>query len=438
MTSDLAYANDVRAARERQVPRAAAALIAVLAVMIAAFVVWSRHAVIEEVTRGEGQVVPAQQIQTVQSLEGGIVAEILVREGERVEQGHVLVRLDRTSTGSRLGELAGQRHARLARIARLTAEAEGLPAPQFPEELRRAAPDLIAAETELFEAELETLERQRAVLAPQLEQRREELRELEERKRKLVASKELLDRELELKRRLSRQRAVPEIELIQLERQAVEANGELDEIEPRRKRIEAGIAEYENRLASAESDFRTKARSELAKEVGELRVIGESITGAADRVERTVIRAPVKGIVNRIAVTTIGGVIAPGGAVLELVPLDDRLVVEARIRPQDVAFIRAGQPASVKLSAYDFTIYGSLRGEVTQVGANTIADQKTGEPFYRVVVETGEAALTHGGRALDIIPGMVATVEIETGSKTIFDYLVGPVSRLAAEALRER
>lgn len=435
---DLAFANDVRAAREKEVPRAAAALIVVIAAMIAVFVVWSRQAVIEEVTRGTGKIVPAQQIQVVQSLEGGIVSEILVREGERVEKGAILVRLDETSTGARLGELAGERHARLARIARLTAEAEGKDTPEFPDELTRNAADLIQAETELFRAERDALLRQREVLRPQLEQRREELRELEEKQRKLVASRELLEKELDLTRKLSRQKAIPEIELIQLERRAVEASGELDEIGPRRKRVAAGITEYENRLASAEADFRAQAQAQLAKELGELRVIGQSITGAADRVERTVIRAPVKGVVNRIAITTIGGVIQPGAAVLEIVPLDDRLLVEARIRPQDVAFVRPGQPASIKLSAYDYTIYGSLRGEVTQVGANTITDPQTGEPYYRVIAETDTVSLSYPDKQLDIIPGMVATVEIETGSKTIFDYLMKPVERVRNEALHER
>lgn len=434
----MTFASDARSARRKDVPGMAAAVAIMLAAAVAAFVVWSRYAVLDEVTRGTGSVVPAQQVQVVQSLEGGIVSEILVREGERVEKDQVLLRLDETSSGARLGELAGQRYARLARIVRLKAEAEGRREPDFSADLRRMAPELTAAETDVFTSRREALSRQRAVLTPQLEQRREELVELDARQRKFTDSLVLLERELELTRKLSAQGAVPELELIRLERETVEARGELDEIGARRERVKAGVREYENRLASMEADYRAQARIELAREIGEIKVIGESIAGAADRVKRTAIRAPVRGIVNRIAVTTIGGVVAPGAPVLDIVPLDDRLVIEAQIQPKDVAFIQPGQEASIKLSAYDYTVYGSLPGRVTQVGATTVADPQSGQPFYRVVVETEMAALRHDGKDLDIIPGMVATVDIKTGRKSVFDYLVKPMNRVRHEAMRER
>ncbi|MCG6858670.1 MAG: HlyD family type I secretion periplasmic adaptor subunit [Salaquimonas sp.] len=434
----LLFANDVRTAREKDLPRTAAMLVIVLAAMIAGFITWSRVAVLDEVTSGTGKVVPAQQIQVVQSLEGGIVSEILVHEGEQVEKDQVLMRLDETSQGSRLGELSGQRYAGLARIARLSAEAEGKDAPEFSERLKIMAPDLIEAETEAFQSRQHALEGQRKVLEPQLEQRREDLVELQQKQKKLTQSLELLERELKLTRDLADSGAVPELDLIRLERDAVEARGDLDETAARMKRTQAAIKEYENRLASLDADFRASARVDLAKEMGSLKVIGESITGAEGRVERTTIRAPMRGVVNRIAVTTIGGVIQPGGAALEIVPLDDKLVIEAAIRPQDVAFIRVGQEANVKLSAYDYTIYGSLKGKVTQVGANTLTNPQSGEPFYRVVIETESTTLEHRGAALDIIPGMVATVDIKTGSRTVFDYLIQPLNRVRHEALRER
>ncbi len=438
-TSDeFAFANDVRAAREADVPRATAMMVAILVALVAAFFLWAGFAVLEEVARGAGKVVPALQIQTVQSLEGGIVSEILVAEGERVEKSQILVQLDETSPGSKLGEVAGQRDAKLTRIARLQAEAEGLETPQFPLEQQASVPRLVEAEQASFDSRKLAQEQQRQVIENQLSQRRDQLQELDARNAKLDSSLKLLELELELTRKLAKQGAVPAIDLIRLEREAVEARGEINEINARRGATEGGIREYENRLASVDSDFRALARDELARELGEMRIIEETLAGVTDRVERTAIRAPVRGIVNRMAVKTIGGVIAPGGPVLEIVPLDDRLVIEARIRPQDVAFVRLGQKANVKLSAYDYTIYGSLEGKVTQVSADTLADEKSGEAYYRVVVETGQSTLGKEGQTLEILPGMVATVDILTGSKTVLNYLLKPVSRVGSEALRER
>lgn len=435
---EFAFANDVRAAREKDVPRAAASLVLILALLIVAFIVWAWLAVLDEVTRGAGKVVPAGQNQVVQSLEGGIVSEILVREGDRVEKDQVLVQLDRTSQGSRLGELTGQRNAKLARIARLTAQAEGASEPLFAPELQEAAAALVAAEQSAFASQRDALELQREVIEPQLAQRRSQIEELQARADRLEKSLVFLERELTLTRRLAKQGAVPELDLLRLERQAVAEQGELQETKAGLERLAEGVKEYENRLLSLDSEFRAQARIDLAAQVGELAVIEESISGAADRVNRTAIRAPVRGIVNRLEIKTIGGVAAPGAPILEIVPLDDRLVIEARIQPKDVAFVRPGQAAAAKLTAYDYTVYGSLEGRVTQVSPDTIADPQSGETFYRVVIETEEMTLGKSGEKLDILPGMVATVDILTGEKSVLAYLLKPVTRVAAEALRER
>lgn len=435
---EFAFANDVRAAREKDVPRAAAMMVAVIAAMILSFVLWATLAVLDEVTRGSGKVIPASQNQLVQSLEGGIVSEIMVREGDRVERNQVLLQLDETAQGSRLGEIAGQRHAKRARIARLQAETRGLAEPVFGEEELRDTPDIVAAELAAFASRRDALQIQREVIEPQLAQRRSQAVELEARAAKLTQSLEFLDRELTLTRRLAKQGAVPELDLLRLERQAVELRGELQETVASRERIAEAVKEYENRLLSLESEFRAEAQIELASQTGELAVIEETIAAAADRVDRTAIRAPVRGIVNRLEVTTVGGVVAPGGPVVEIVPLDDKLVIEARIRPQDVAFVRPGQSASTKLTAYDYTIYGTLPGKVTLVSPDTLADPKTGEAYYRVIIEADEMKLAQGGKQLEILPGMVASVDILTGSKSVLSYLLTPVSRVRSEALRER
>lgn len=435
---EFAFANDVRAAREKDVPRAAAAMVLVIVAMLAAFVAWAWFAVLDEVARGEGKVAPAGQNQIVQSLEGGIVAQILVREGDHVARDQILVQLDTTSQGSKLGELVGQRRALKARIARLTAEAEGATEPSFEAGLEQEAGSIVAAEKAAFASRLQALQLQREVIAPQLAQRRSQGDELQARADRLRKSLAFLDRELSLTRKLAKQGAVPELDLLRLERQAVAERGELQETVAGLARLAEAVTEYENRLLSLESEFRAQARVELSGQVGELAVIEESIAAAADRVDRTAIRAPVRGIVNRLEIKTVGGVAAPGAPILEIVPLDDRLVIEARIEPKDVAFVHPGQSASVKLTAYDYTIFGTLQGRVAQVSPDTIADAQTGRTYYRVIVEVEEMAVGRGERRREILPGMIASVDILTGSKSVLAYLLKPVNRIGSEALRER
>ncbi|MFZ1813706.1 MAG: HlyD family type I secretion periplasmic adaptor subunit [Rhizobiaceae bacterium] len=433
----LAFANNLQGAKEKDVPRAAAWMILTLAAMVGAFGYWAFNARLEEVVSAQGKVVPAQDVQLVQTLEGGIISGLPVRNGDLVAEGQVVVHLDKAATGSRLGELTEQRRGMELRVARLRAEAEGSE-PVFPGADDPASADLVAAENALYLSRKEAVAKQIAVLEPQLSQRHEELAELDAKEKLLKASRVLLEKELELTRKLASRNAVPEIELIRLERQAAEANGELEVIAASRQRVKLGILEYENRLKSADADFRSVARGELAKELGLLNVVEESLTAAASRDTRTEIRSPVRGVVNRVAITTIGGVLPPGATVMEIVPADDRLLVETRIPPRDVAFVRSGQAASVKLSAYDYSIYGALKGTVTLVSPNTITDQQSGESYYKATVETDKAGLVHQGKRLDILPGMLATVDIQTGEKSVFEYLMKPLNKVRHEALRER
>ena len=441
--SDFAFANDVRAAVELRTPRTAKLILTVTLLLVATSLIWANFAVLDEVKRGNGRVVSSRQIQVIQSLEGGLVTTILVQEGSTVRQGDSLIRIDDTNFASQLGEVRERRAAMAARVARLQAEAQGREQPDFANEVLEAAPRAVAAERSVFDARVRKLAGEIETVRQQEVQRSREIDEHRTSENRLTDTLKLLTREVELTRRLFQQKVIPEIEMLRLDRQATDMRGQLDVVRVSIARAEAAVEEARSRLSSVRTGFRSQAEEDLAKSLGDLAVLDESIKSAQDRVRRTELRAPVYGIVNKISVTTVGAVVQPGANLMEIVPLDDTLLVEGRIRPQDIAFVRPNQEAIVKITAYDSSIYGSLKGKVERISADTIVEEKgdkneRGETFYRVMVRTDRNHLGPVERPLPIIPGMVATVEILTGSKSVLDYLIKPVRTLRDEALRER
>lgn len=413
--SDFAFANDIRAAVELRTPKTARMLLAATLALIFVFLVWAHFAILDEVKRGNGRVIPAQQIQVVQSLEGGIIDQILVHEGTTVQKGQPLMRINDTKFASEFGEVRERRAAVAARVARLEAEVQGLRTLVFPEELASVAPRAVETEKSVFETRANKIAQDVDVLAQQ--------------EARLTENLKLLNREVELTRKLYAQKVVPEIEMIRLEGRASETRGQL--------------AETKARIINVKTAFRSQADEDLAKSKGDLAVLDENIKSAQDRVRRTELQAPVYGIVNKINLTTIGAVVQPAANLIEIVPLDDTLLVEGRIRPQDIAFVRPGQDAVVKISAYDSSVYGSLKGKVERISADTIIDDRADrnerqETFYRVIVRTDKNHLGTTEHPLPIIPGMVTTVEVLTGEKSVLDYLVKPARLLREEALRER
>lgn len=441
--SDFAFSNDVRAAVELQTPRTARMLLFSAIGLIAAFLLWANFAVLDEVKRGNGRVVPARQTQVVQSLEGGIVSEILVTEGSIVQKGEPLVRIEDTTFAAQLGEIRERRGAMAARVIRLEAEALAMSLVSFPADLEQLAGHAVAAERSVFAAHVSKLEHDIDVVAQQEAQKRREAEELRASEARYIETLKLLEREVELTRNLYRQKVVPEIEMLRVDRQATDMRGQLAVTRASIEKAEAAIRETLARMESIRTAFRAQAQDDLAKSRGDLAVLEENIKSARDRVLRTELRSPVHGIVNKLNVTTIGAVVQPAANLMELVPLDDTLLVEGRIRPQDIAFIREGQEAVVKLTAYDSSVYGSLRGKVERISADTITDEtgsrsERGETFYRVMVRTEKNHLGQADHLLPVIPGMVATVEILTGAKSVLDYLIKPARLLRDEALRER
>ncbi len=441
--SDFAFSNDVRAAIQLRTPKTARMLLFALLGLLVAFLVWAHFAVLDEVKRGNGRVVPSRQIQVVQSLEGGIISELLVQEGAIVDQDQPLARIEDTNFASQFGEIRERRGAMAARVIRLEAETEGKSSVTFPDELLAVAPRAVASERSVFEAHARKLAQDIDVISQQENQKKKEIGELRATTTRYSETLALLNRELDLTRKLYNQKVVPEIEMLRADRQATDMRGQLAVAQASIVKTEAAVQEARSRLLNITTAFRAQAEDDLAKSRGDLAVLDENIKSAQDRVRRTELRSPVRGVVNKLNVNTIGAVVAPGASLMEIVPLDDTLLVEGRIRPQDIAFIRPNHEAVVKLSAYDSSIYGSLHGRVERISADTITDEKgdkneRGETFYRVMVRTEKNHLGTAEQPLPIIPGMVATVEVLTGKKSVLDYLVRPARTLRDEAFRER
>jgi membrane fusion protein, adhesin transport system len=413
LQSDFAYANDIRAAIELRTPRTARLLLAAAMALLISFVVWAHFAILDEVKRGGGRVVPSQQMQVVQLLEGGIVSDILVKEGDIVKKGQPLVRMDDTKFASELGEIRERRGAMAARVARLEAEVQGKTIVTFPAELLTAAPAAVSDERNVFQSHAQKLADDINVLTQQAG--------------RLADTLASYQHELDLTRPLYQQKVVPEIEMIRLQRQASDTQGQL--------------AEVRAKIANVTASFRAQAADDLAKSKDDLAVLDENIKSAQDKVRRGVLQAPLYGIVNKLNITTVGAVLQPGADVMDIVPLDDTLLVEGHIRPQDIAFIRPGQDAVVKVTAYDSSVYGSLKGKVERISADTIEEKsdygQKPESFYRVMIRTDRNHLGTTEHPLPIIPGMVTTVEILTGRKSVLDYLIKPARLLREEALRE-
>lgn len=435
---DTDFMTDVRAAVGRG-PRLSAHLILLtVALFFALAVAWADRATLDQVATGRGRVIPSGQVQIIQNLEGGILADIAVAQGDQVDEGQILLTIDDTQAASRLRGDRAKELALVAVIARLEAEAEGR-APVFPEVIIDERPDLVESETALYQARQAELRSALDVLRQQREQRVQELRELEARITQLIGSLEKLREELAILGPLVEQGVSARIDLIRLERQENDIAGELETTRQAIPRVRAALNEVDSRMGERRAAFRTLVASELAAARGELASIREAVASSADRVRRTDVRAPVSGVVKQVLVNTVGGVVQPGQNLVEIVPLEDNLLVETRIRPSDIAFLRPDLPAKVKFTAYDFAVYGGLDGVVEQISVDTITDPTSGETYYQARVRTERNFLVDkSGETLPIIPGMIAEVDILTGKKTVLEYLLNPILRAKDKAFRER
>lgn len=433
---DLAFMADLRANASRGPVFSANLLMLSVFVFFSAFIFWSAISEIDQITIGQGRVIPSSDIQVVQTLDGGIVNSIAVREGAIVKQGQVIAEIDATGFEAKFKETQVDTLALKAKIARLKAETEGTTVVFDPEvlEKRKNAAD---HELQLMNARAIELKSAQAILKDQIQQKEQEIIE--------VRSKiQTLERALGLARK---QRgiiaphveagAVATMELLVLDREIASNEGELEAARLSIPRIESVKQESERRLTMQIETFRSEAFAELTDAENKLASLTESITALVDKVNRKEVKSPVDGVVKKIYVTTIGGVIAPGEAFAEIVPIEDNLLIEANIKPSDVAFLHPGQLARVKITAYDFGTYGAMEGKLERIGADTVVDDQ-GNSFYEIEVRTDRNYLGTQEKPLPIIPGMVAEVDIITGKRTVLEYLLKPFSKARQAALRER
>jgi adhesin transport system membrane fusion protein len=434
--TDADFASEVTAARMQGPSWVAILLLFSITLFFVAAITWAWWAEIDEVTRGQGTVIPSSQVQVIQNLEGGILKKILVREGEMVEAGQILLRIDDTGFAASLGEQSAARYSLMGQMARLTAESEGS-ALEFPPELMAEARQLAVNERSLFNARRADLKSQLGILRKQVDQRRQELIELRGRLKQNRSSLVLLEEELQMTEPLVRNGVVPKINLLRLRREVNDLEGLIKGTILALPGAKSAVQEATRRIEERYLNSRSEALRELNAIKAEFAQVEQSILAARDRVLRTDLRSPVRGIVKQLNISTIGGVVTPGMNLMEIVPLDDTLLVEARILPADVAFLKPGQAATVKLTAYDFSIYGGLTARLERISADTIVDER-GESYYQIIVRTDKSELVHQGKILPIIPGMVASIDILTGRKTILDYLLKPILKARNRALTER
>ncbi|NSX12198.1 HlyD family type I secretion periplasmic adaptor subunit [Pseudomonas lini] len=398
---------------------------------------WANFAVIDEVTKGDGKAIPSSKIQKIQNLEGGIVSELFVTEGQIVEAGAPLIRLDDTRFASNVGETEADRLSMLLRVERLSAEVDDR-ALNFPADVLKAVPTQAASEESLYISRRQQLHDEIGGLQEQLIQRQQELREFTSKQSQYRNALSLQRQEINMSEPLVAQGAVSPVEVLRLKRAEVETRGQLDATTLAIPRAESAIKEVQRKIDETRGKFRSEALTQLNEARTDLNKAQATGKALEDRVSRTLVTSPVRGIVNKLLVNTIGGVIQPGSDLVEIVPLDDTLLVEAKIRPQDIAFLHPGQDATVKFTAYDYTIYGGLKAKLEQIGADTITDEDKKTTYYIIKLRTERSHLGTDEKPLLIIPGMVASVDIITGKKTVLSYLLKPIIRARAEALHER
>lgn len=417
----------------RQRTRGAQLLVRAALLAVVVLLVWAALAPVDEVTRGEARVIPSRQLQVVQSLDGGVVAEILVREGQLVEAGQLLLRIDETRAGAGVRESAAQGFALRARSARLRAQAEGgafvPPATKDPVE-KRIALD----EQRLYQSRMNELATQLSINRQQLVQRQQELSEVQSKRSAAQRGLELSQQELAQTRPLLATGAVSQVDVLRLERDVVRFRGEMEQATAQIARSQAAIGESERKAQETDLAFRNEARKELAETMAKLNALNEGAVALADKVDKAQVKSPVRGRVQRLLANTVGGVVQPGKDIVEIVPLDDTLVLEARVAPKDIAFITPGQAATVKFTAYDFSIYGGLEAKVENISPDSVVDER-GNAYYLVRVRTAKAGFSE---KLPIIPGMTADVEVLTGRKSVLAYLLKPVLKVQSRALSER
>ncbi|TPM15948.1 HlyD family type I secretion periplasmic adaptor subunit [Mesorhizobium sp. B2-3-5] len=427
-------------AREDRPPLFATASIFIIAALFVAFIAWASFAEVDEIARGDGKVIPASKTQIIQASEPGVVQEIAVQIGQIVKKNDLIIRLDNTLNTSSLGEQQAKARALEARIARLKYEQTGNLAGSFPcpQDIQSVAPQICDNEQNLLVARRENFDNKLSVLKSRLDQRQRELDEANANSERLIKNLAVSDQQTKLVESMAKKGLMARTEQLKAEQEQTELNGQLNLAGETIRKAKSAITEAQLQVDELGLQLKQEALGDLTQALADLSVVDETIRGATDKVARTDIRSPVDGIVNTLELNTVGAFVQPGAIVAGIVPTSETLLVEARVSPRDVAFIRPDQDALIKVTAYDFSIFGGIEGKVSNITADSLVDQKTGEPYYQVRVATEKSTLERDGKAYSIIPGMICSVDIKTGRKTILTYLLKPINKAREEAMSER
>jgi len=436
MMNDLDFMDELKAAEKLQPAWQAYGLMAVIIALFAFILIWAALSEVEVITRGEGQVVPGTEIQLVQSLEGGILSALMVSEGDRVDKGQVLARIENVAFASEERGIAAQLLSLTLKQLRLNAEIEGQDF-VIPPENKTENADLAANEINLYQARQEALQKSLANGDEAVKKAQANLKEITATINRLSQSKKLLSEQLKITRDLVAKNAMPRIQALQQEREFSDISGDLNAAVQRRTGLSADLATAENAKGEILAKFQAEALAELSEVKTRLAALQESLTAAGDRVDRTELRAPSAGIVKVINQKTIGGIVDPSMKLMEIVPLNDDLKITARVAPADIAFIKVGQDVNVKITAYDPQKFGAIIGRLQRISADTIED-KDGNIFFEIDVVTEKNYLGTRDAPLPIIPGMVAEAEVITGKRSILSYMVKPFLRARDRALTEQ
>jgi len=434
---DQAYLSDVNSANLYGASIQSHIILWVAFSFFAAAIFWASFAELDEITRGSGKTIPSSHVQVLQNLEGGILSAILVKEGELVEKGQALLKLDTVRFASSFNETKLTYYELLTTVARLKAEVNKAPL-IIPKEVVLNAPSIANDAKRLLASRQNELNANRRISTNQIRQKEQDLIELQSKSRKISISYKLLKEELIMTEPLVKEGAISRVEILRLRRSANDLKGELTASRLAIPRIKSSIKEAKNKLSKLEIRFHTEALEELNIAKAELNRTSETVLALEDRVARTQIISPVKGTIKQLKVTTIGGIVQPGMDLIEIVPLEDKLLIEAEVRPADIAFLRPGQKATIKLTAYDFSIYGGLEAVLENISPDTIINEESRESFYLIRLRTDKNYLEKHGERFNIIAGMTANVDILTGKKTVLDYLLKPILKARNRALHER
>ncbi len=435
--TDIEFMDSLSAAVLSDSPAKTNILLYAVTLVVLSLIAWANYAKLDERTQGAGRLIPSRQIQVVQNLEGGIIKEIKVVEGDAVKKGQILVVIDSTGAGSSFEEGQSVINELRARTIRFSAEA-GIRS--FKDGVRKEkdlAPDLLKKEKRLYDTNISRKQSEIDVLKQRIRQRKIELSDTLMSIENLKSSKEMMAREMELTEPMFEKRLVSELEFIQLKQKVLDKKHEYESAVNEVESLKSKIEESQNQLEEIQSRHKSEAQEELNKALAEISRMEKNQVAIEDRVMRTNVRSPVDGTVKQLLFNTVGGVVKPGMDIVEIVPNDDKLLVEAKIRPSDIAFLYPGLKAVVKLTAYDYSIYGGLDGKVVHISADTITDDRQ-EEFYLVRILTEKTFLGTESDKKEIIAGMTAQVDIITGKKTIMQYLMKPILRAKNNALRER